>query len=125
MGTATKTTLATGESVVGAVTSRTVLGVTAATVVLAVACLMQWVAPGGAVVGIPVATLLGGGLAVAGCGIAVLGAGSRLGYIETTPSRATSLAAGCVVGMLWAVSGGVATTVAVGGGDAWLPVAVV
>ncbi|AAG20554.1 MULTISPECIES: phosphate ABC transporter permease PstA [Halobacterium] len=125
MGTATKTQLATGESVVGAVTSRTVLGVTAATVVLAVACLMQWVAPGGAVVGIPVATLLGGGLAVAGCGIAVLGAGSRLEYIETTPSRATSLAAGCVVGMLWAVSGGVATTVAVGGGDAWLPVAVV
>jgi phosphate transport system permease protein len=84
--------------------------------VLSLAALFERVTISEPVAGIPTVTLLGGLLVLLGIAVISFGVGSRLGYVETTPSSSAGLIAASVAGIAWfAVAGGVASqTLALG-----------
>ena len=116
--------LAGADSTAGDLVSLGVLGVAVLTFLASWVLLLQWVDETATVAGLRVLKLLGVGLVVVGGGLALLGLGSRLDYVDTAPSSTAGVTVGVVFGLLWAIVGGLAAT-RVLGNDAvlWLPAA--
>jgi phosphate transport system permease protein len=118
--------LSTATSATGELVATAVLGAAFLAFVASWLLIFQWVDETAVYVGIRVLDLLGGVLVVLGVGVAGVGVGSRLGYVDTTPSATAGATVGVVFGLLWAVLGGVLGTLVLGNAVlAWLPVAVV
>ena len=82
------------------------IGVSAALFALAVAAMFDQVSLTGTIAGAQTVTLLGGLLTLLGLTVIALGAGSRLGYVESTPDPSAGLVAGVGAAFPWALLGG-------------------
>ena len=126
MSNVNRTELATADSTTGDLLSLGVLGAAVLTFVGSWLLLLQWVDEAATVAGLPVLNLLGVGLVVIGGGLAFVGVGSRLDYVDTAPSSTAGVVVGAVFGLLWAILGGLVGTLALGDATVlWLPVAAV
>jgi phosphate transport system permease protein len=126
MSNVNRTELAAADSTTGDLLSLGVLGAAVLTFVGSWLLLLQWVDEAATVAGLPVLNLLGVGLVVIGGGLAFVGVGSRLDYVDTAPSSTAGVVVGAVFGLLWAILGGLVGTLALGDATVlWLPVAAV
>jgi len=117
--------LVAGDSRTSALVSRGVLAVSALAFAASWLVLFGWIGNTTPVADIHVLRLLGVALLASGVGLAVLGVGSRLEYVQSTPSATAGLPVGFVFGLLWAVLGGLVATRLFGNAVVvWLPVAV-
>jgi phosphate transport system permease protein len=97
-------TTGTGAVAAGAV------GLSGVLFVLSLVALAELITISEPIAGIPTVALLGGLLVLLGGAVISFGIGSRLGYVETDPSRSAGLVPGTVAGVSWfAVAGGVAS----------------
>nr|WP_283102386.1 phosphate ABC transporter permease PstA [Haloplanus sp. XH21] len=72
------------------------------------ATIFQWLDVGSRYLGVRLFDLLGGSLFVLSAGLLALALGSRFGGVDGTPSDDAGLTVAAVVGLLWAVVGGLA-----------------
>lgn len=84
--------------------------------VLALAALFELVSLTDPVAGVPVVTLLGGLLALAGLGVVGFGAVSRLDVAETDPERSAGVLPAVIFSVLWFVTGALVGTYTLGFG---------
>ena len=125
MSNVTRNRLAAADSTATDVVSLGVLGASTLAFLAAWLLLLQWVDETATIAGIGVLRLLGGSLVAVGAGLAFVGVGSRLEYLDTAPSSSAGIAVGLVFGLLWAILGGTIAALALGGTIAvWLSVAV-
>jgi phosphate transport system permease protein len=82
------------------------IGVSATLFALAVAAMFGRITLTGTLAGVQTVTLLGGLLTVLGLTVIALGAGSRFGYVESTPDPSAGLIAGVGAAVPWALIGG-------------------
>mgnify|MGYP002761263107 FL=1 len=82
------------------------IGVSAILFALAVAAMFGRITLTGTLAGVQTVTLLGGLLTVLGLTVIALGAGSRFGYVESTPDPSAGLIAGVGAAVPWALIGG-------------------
>ncbi|WP_053947904.1 phosphate ABC transporter permease PstA [Halolamina sediminis] len=116
--------LAGADSTAGDLVSTGILAVAVVTFLASWVLLLQWADETATVAGLSVLKLLGVGLVVVGGGLAFLGLGSWLDYVDTAPSSTAGVTVGAVFGLLWAIVGGLAATLVLGNDAAlWLPVA--
>ncbi|MGB9964989.1 phosphate ABC transporter permease PstA [Halobacterium sp. CBA1126] len=124
MSNATRNRIDGADSTAGDLLSRGVLATSVVVFFAAWTLLLQWVDETAAVGGVSALKLLGVGLVVVGVGLVVVGVGSRLGYVDTAPSKTAGVPVGVVFGLLWAAVGGLLGTLALGNAAVlWLPVA--
>jgi phosphate transport system permease protein len=106
MASATRSELVeTDTSVTDAVAAGAV-GLSAVLFALSIAALFELLTISQPVAGVPVPTLLGGLLVMLGVAVMSFGIGSRLGYVDTTPSSSAGLVAASVAGLSWFVIAG-------------------
>ncbi|ELZ45235.1 phosphate ABC transporter permease [Halorubrum californiense DSM 19288] len=82
------------------------VGLSAVLFALAVAAMFERVSLTGSLFGVQTVTLLGGLLTALGVAVIAFGAGSRLGYVKTTPDPSAGLIAGIGAAVPWVVVGG-------------------
>ena len=103
---ATGTQLVEGETTEADATAALAIGVSATLFALAVAAMFGRITLTGTLAGVQTVTLLGGLLTVLGLTVIALGAGSRFGYVESTPDPSAGLIAGVGAAVPWALIGG-------------------
>jgi phosphate transport system permease protein len=86
------------------------VGLSAILFALSIVALFERISLTDPIAGLPTFTLLGGLLMLLGGAVITFGVGSRLGYVETTPSPTAGLIAASVAGLAWfIVAGGFAS----------------
>ncbi|MXR20017.1 phosphate ABC transporter permease PstA [Halobacterium bonnevillei] len=126
MSNVTRNRLTGADSTTGELVSQVVLGTSVLAFVAAWLLLLQWVDETATLAGVPALQLLGGAVVLIGAGLTFVGVGSRLGYLDATPSSTAGVPVGFVFGLLWAILGGIAATLVLGDAlSLWLPVATV
>ena len=103
---ATGTQLVEDETTEADATAALAIGVSATLFALAVAAMFGRITLTGTLAGVQTVTLLGGLLTVLGLTVIALGAGSRFGYVESTPDPSAGLIAGVGAAVPWALIGG-------------------
>jgi len=117
--------LATAESTAGDLVSSAVLAVSFLAFVGSWLFIFQWVDETATLLGVSGLKLLGVALVVVAVGLVGIGAGSRYGPLETSPSATAGATVAGVFGVLWAILGGLLATLWVGNAAvAWVPTAV-
>jgi phosphate transport system permease protein len=101
MATNTADRLVSGQSIVGDVAVRSLVGLSFVTFVVSWLLIFQWVGETATVEGIAVFDLLGLALLVLAIGLGGLGLGSRVGLFPATPSGTAGLGAGFIFSLLW------------------------
>ena len=102
----TDTQLVEDETTEADATAALAIGVSATLFALAVAAMFGRITLTGTLAGVQTVTLLGGLLTVLGLTVIALGAGSRFGYVESTPDPSAGLIAGVGAAVPWALIGG-------------------
>ena len=117
MAGATESEIVSGQTESTEAAAAAVVGLTALLFALSLATFFDVVSVTGTLAGVPVVPLVGGLLAILGGTVVAFGAGSRLGYVATTPSPTAGVIAAVAAAVPWFVAGSSVGSIVLGLGS--------